>query len=192
MRAHDLVGGEPAEIHGGRRRQGARIGGEEIAAGRQHVAPPARRRAGGAGRDAAAVERREQRRALRRGALLPRRIADLRRRAAVNVQAVLDGEVLEVAQPGIDAAQRVVGRVGARAMPASRAKPLRCAVSTISCGEALAPAAVEAVGLRVFVDQALELARVAGKSAVNERRRQMADGQRRRCGAWPARPRPDC
>ena len=74
MRAHDLVGGEPAEVHGGRRRQGARIGGEEIAAGRQHVAPPARRRAGRAGRDAAAVERREQRRAFRRGALQPRRI----------------------------------------------------------------------------------------------------------------------
>ena len=40
----------------------------------------------------------------------------------------------------------------------------------------LAPAAVEAVGLRIFVDQALELARVAGKAAVDKRRRQMADG----------------
>ena len=68
MRADHLVGGEPAEVHGGRRRQRARIGGEEIAAGRQHVAPPARRRAGRAGRDAAAVERREQRRAFRLGA----------------------------------------------------------------------------------------------------------------------------
>ena len=59
-------------------------------------------------------------------------------------------------------------------------------------GEPLAAAAVKPVGLRVLVDQAFELARVAGKSAVNERRRQMADGQRRRCGAWPAPPRPDC
>ena len=58
--------------------------------------------------------------------------------------------------------------------------------------EALAAAAVEAVGLRVFVDQPLKLARVAGKSAGDERRRQMADGQRRRCGAWPAPLRPDC
>ena len=44
-------------------------------------------------------------------------------------------------------------------------------------GEALAAPPVEAVGLRVLVDQAFELARLAGKSAVNERRRQMPDGQ---------------
>ena len=176
MRAHDLVGGEPAEVHGGRRRQGARIGGEEIAAGRQHVAPPARRRAGGAGRDAVAVERRKKRRALRRGALLPCRIADLRRRATVNVQAVLDGEVLEVAQPGIDAAQRVVGRGCARDTGLPRqAGALRRLDD--QCGEAFAPPPVEAVGLRVLVDQAFEFARVAGKSAVNERRRQVPDGQ---------------
>ena len=50
MRAHHFVGGEPAEIHRGRRRQGARIGGEQIAAGRQHIAPSARRRAGRARR----------------------------------------------------------------------------------------------------------------------------------------------
>ena len=176
MRAHDLVGGEPAEVHGGRRRQGARIGGEEIAAGRQHVAPPARRRAGRAGRDAVAVERRKKRRALRLGALLPCRIADLRRRATVNVQAVLDGEVLEVAQPGIDAAQRVVGRGRARDTGLPRqAGALRRLDD--QRGEAFAPPPVEAVGLRVFVDQALELARVAGKPAVNERRRQVPDGQ---------------
>ena len=80
MRAHDFVGGEPAEIHRGRRRQRARIGGEEIAAGRQHVAPSARRRAGRARRDAAAVERGEQRRAFGLGARPPR--ADRRCRRA--------------------------------------------------------------------------------------------------------------
>ena len=64
VRAHDFVGGEAAEIHGGRRRQGARIGGEEIAAGRQHIAPPARRRTGRTRRDAAAVEGRDKRGAL--------------------------------------------------------------------------------------------------------------------------------
>ena len=32
--ADDLVGGEPAQIHRGRRRQGARVGGEHVAAGR--------------------------------------------------------------------------------------------------------------------------------------------------------------
>ena len=53
MAADHLVGGKPPELHRGRGRQHARVGGEEIAAGRQHVAPAARRRPGGAGRDAA-------------------------------------------------------------------------------------------------------------------------------------------
>ena len=53
------------------RRQSARIGGEEIAAGRQHVAPSAARRAGRAGRDATAVESGEQRGAFGSGARLP-------------------------------------------------------------------------------------------------------------------------
>ena len=43
----------------------------------------------------------------------------------------------------------------------------------------LAPPPVEAVGLRIFIDQTLELPRVAGKAAIDKRRRQMADGQRR-------------
>ena len=72
--------------------------------------------------------------------------------------------------------KRVVGRDRAASTPASRANPVRCAVSTMRLGESLAPAAVEAVGLGVFVDQALELARIAGKAAVDERRRQVADG----------------
>ena len=175
MRAHDLVGGEPAEIHRGRRRQGARIGGEEIAAGRQHVAPPARRRAGGTRRDAAAVERGEQCRALRFGARPPQRIVGAGGRAAVDVQAVFDGEVLEIAQPGIDAAQRLVGRDrGADAGLARQSGALRGLDDQRR--QPLAPPPVEAVGLGVFVDQPLELARVAGKAAVDKRRRQMADG----------------
>ena len=44
--------------------------------------------------------------------------------------------------------------------------------------ETLAPAAVEAVGLGVFVDQPLELARVAGQVRADQRRRQMADASR--------------
>ena len=43
MRAQYFVGGEPAEIHRGWRRQRAGIGGEEVAPGRQHVAPATRR-----------------------------------------------------------------------------------------------------------------------------------------------------
>ena len=107
------------------------------------------------------------------------------------MQAVLDGEVLEIAQPGVDAAQRFVGRErGADAGLARQAGALRGLDDQRR--QPLAPPAVEAVGLGIFVDQTFEFARVAGQPAGDERRRQMADGQRRRCGAWPAPPRPDC
>ena len=52
-------------------------------------------------------------------------------RAAVDVQPVLDGEILEVAEPGVDAAQRLVGRVGPRRRPRRQGRSCR-AVSTIS------------------------------------------------------------
>ena len=191
MRAHDLVGGEPAELHRGRRRQGARIGGEEIAAGRQHVAPPARRRAGGPRRDAAAVERCEQRRALGFGACSPQRIVDAGGRAAVDVQAVLDGEVLEIAQPGVDAAQRLVGRErGADAGLARQSGALRGLDDQRR--QPLAPPAVEAVGLRIFIDQTARA--LARRRTARRRQAAAADGRwsAPRCGAWPAPPRPDC
>src|ERR1700682_2421957 len=110
MRAYDLIGGEPAELRAPRRRQGARIGGEKVASGRQYVAPPTRRRTGGPRRDAAAIERFDQRLALRCGACSPQRIFGAGGRTAIDVQAVLDGEVLEIAQPSVDAAQRLIGR----------------------------------------------------------------------------------
>ena len=71
MGADHLAGGEPAEVHGCRGRQRARIGSEEIAAGRQHVASSARRCTGRAGRHAAAVERSEQGGSFGCGARLP-------------------------------------------------------------------------------------------------------------------------
>ena len=55
---------------------------------------------------------------------VPSRVGLAGGRAAVDVLAVLDGEVLQVAEPGVDAAQRLVG-IGLRPTPASRAKPLR-------------------------------------------------------------------
>ena len=111
--AQHFVGGRAAEIEGGRRRHGARIGGEEIAAGRQHIGAAARRRAGRAGGDVAAVERGKQRRVRSAAALSPRiGVGSSAFGAAIDVQAVLDGEILEVAEPGVDAAQRLVGRVG--------------------------------------------------------------------------------
>ena len=99
-------------------------------------------------------------------------------RAAVDVQAVLDGEVLEVAQPGIDAAQRLVGTESAPT-PASRARPGALRGLDDQPREPFAPPAVEAVGLRIFVDQPLELARLAGQSGRDQRRRQVADGHGR-------------
>src|SRR5205814_4651490 len=102
------------------------------------------------GRDAAAVERGNKRRALGGGAISPRQIVDLRRRAAVDVQAVLDGEVLEIAQPGVDAAERIVGRGRAGdARFARQASALRGVDD--QRGEAFAAAPVEPVSLRVFV-----------------------------------------
>ena len=99
-------------------------------------------------------------------------------RAAIDVQPVLDGEVLEIAQPGVDAAQRFVGRErGADAGLARQTGALRGLDDQRR--QPLAPPPVEAVGLRIFVDQTLQLARVAGQAAVDEWRRQMADGDRR-------------
>ena len=160
MRADHFVGSEPAEIHRGRRRQGARIGGEQIAAGRQHVAPSARRRSGGTGCDALAVERRDNSGALGRGARLPRGSSDPWR-AAVDVQAVFHGKVFEIAQPGVDAAQRFVGRDRARNAGLPRQTgALRRLDDQLR--QPLAAAAIKAVGLRIFVDQPFKLERIAG------------------------------
>ena len=52
--------------------------------------------------------------------------------AAIDMQAVLDGEILEVAEPGVDAAQRLVRRVGLRRRRPRAARPVLAAVSTIS------------------------------------------------------------
>ena len=179
MRANHLVGCEPAEVHRGRRRQHAGIGGEEIAAGRQHIAASARWRAGRTGRDASAVERGKEGGALGGGTRRPRRLRRIRRGCpAVDVQAVFDGEVLEIAEPGIDAAQRLVGaEVGVDAGFARKAGALRGLDD--EARQAFAPPAVETVRLCVFVDQTLELARVTGQTGGDERWRQMADGHRR-------------
>ena len=75
MIAQHLVGREPAKIKRGLRGQCARIGGEEVAAGRQHVAASARGRAGGSGRNTTAVERGNQRVTLGASACRPGRVS---------------------------------------------------------------------------------------------------------------------
>ena len=92
--------------------------------------------------------------------------------------AVFDREVFEIAQPGIDAAQRFIG--SDRAAVRRNAGFLRQAGALRGfddeLGEPLAAAAVEPIGLGVFVEQELEFVGVAARPAGNERRRQMADG----------------
>ena len=107
------------------------------------------------------------------------------------MQPVLDREILEVAQPGVDPAQRLVG-IG-RVVDAGLARePGALRGLDDQPRQPLAPPAVEPVGLGVFVDQPLELARRAAKLGVAPAA--AADGRwsPRRCGAWPAPPRPDC
>ena len=174
--ADHLVGGESAEVEGGAGRQRARVGSEEIAAGGKDVAPAALGGARRAGRNSPSVKRGDDRRALGRGACLPPRIG-VRRGATVDVLSVLDAHVLEVAQPRIDTAQRLVG-IGV----------LRNACFVRQSGafrmlddeprEALAPTPVEAVGLRVFIDQPLQLAQIAADAAGDERGRRVADRHR--------------
>ena len=106
------------------------------------------------------------------------------------MQAVLDGEVLEVAQPGVDGAQHRVG-IG-RAVDAGLARqPAALRRSTINRGEAIAAAAVEPVGLGIFVDQALEVVAAPDRPAATTSggKWPMVTAAIRR---WPGPPRPDC
>ena len=112
--------------------------------------------------------------ALGGGARLPRRIVDVGPGAAIDMQPVLDGEVLEVAQPGVDLAQRLVGvEVGGDASLAGEPGALRGLDDEPR--QKLAPPPVEPVGDGIFVDQPLELLRRARKLGV--RRAAAADGR---------------
>ena len=96
----------------------------------------------------------------------------------VDVQAVLDGEVFQIAEPRIDAAKHLVRR--GRGIDAGFArKGIALRGLDDEGGKALAAPGIEAVGLGIFVDQALEIARGSRQLAVDKRRRQMADGDRR-------------
>src|SRR5207302_7733502 len=68
VRADHLVGRQAAELGGNRRRQYARVSGEEIAAGGQNVAVTAQWRTGGTRRNAPAGERGDHGGAFRGGA----------------------------------------------------------------------------------------------------------------------------
>ena len=79
------------------------------------------------------------------------------------MQAVLDREILEVAQPCVDLAQGLVGRgVAINAGFAREAAPVR-GFDDQPC-QPLAPLAIKSIGLGIFVDQPFELAHLAGKT----------------------------
>ncbi len=175
VEADHVVGREPAELHRGLRRQHARIGGVEIAARWQHVAPATLRRARGTRLHALAVERGQESGALRRGAGLPGGIDCLSfGHAPKHMQPVLDGDVLQVAEPGIDLAQRLVGVVALDAGLAGETGAPRGLDDQPR--QTHPPPPVEPVGDGIFVDQPLELLRRPAERGIHQRRRQMADG----------------
>ncbi len=91
------------------------------------------------------------------------------------MQPVLDGEILEVAEPGVDAAQRFVGRVGSGDAGLGGETGLFSGFDD-QPRQAIAAAAVEPVSLGIFVDQPLELLLVLVQPGAGQRRRQMAEG----------------
>jgi len=175
--ADHLVGSEPAEIARRRRRQHARIGGEHVASGRQDVAATARRGAGRPRRDSANVQGGQNRNAFRFGARPPSRIVNVDGRAPIDMKSILDRKILEIAQPSIDAPQRIVGTVVGLHARFDR-KPGPLGLFQDQSPEPFPPAPIKAVRLSVFVDKPFELAGVSRKARVDERGRQVADDHR--------------
>ena len=128
----------------------------------------------GTGGDAAAVERREHGVVLGFGARLTKRIVAIGR-AAVDVQAVFHGKVFQIAQPGVDAPQRIVRR-GSRFDARRAREPGALRGVDDQPAQPFAPPRIETIGLRVFIDQPFKLARIAGKPGGGEPRRQVPDG----------------
>ena len=91
------------------------------------------------------------------------------------MQPVFDREIFEIAQPGINAPQRIAGiRAAAHTRLARDGAVLRGLDDQSS--QPFAPLAIETVGLRVFVDEAFKLACLTRQFAAHERWRKMPDG----------------
>ena len=91
------------------------------------------------------------------------------------MQPVFDGEVFQVAQPGIDLAQRLVGMNLAGDAGLTR-QPAALRRLDDQPRQQFAPPPVEPVGNGVLVHQPLQVLRRAAQLAAHQRRRQMADG----------------
>ncbi len=196
----------PSDLPGVAGRDGARIDGEQIAPGRQHVETAARRSAGRPRRDEASGERAQEAERFGRAAggdALPQRLAcvlverqpggeavGVLRRAAEHMQTVADPHVLEVAEPGVERDQSLLGGLalgGAFPEQACRLAPLQ----DQRRDGARAPR-IEPLGFGEFVEQAFQFER---RPIARRRRSAAASNGRsspRRCGAWPAPPRRDC
>ncbi len=183
--AHDFVGGTHADGRRGAGRDGARIDRGEIAARRQHVGTAARRRAGGTGRHAASVEGGDERRTLAIAAGADGRLSSRRQRerlhrrlvgrAAEDVQAVADAELLDVAELGVELGDGLpVGL--ALEQPAVGGEPAVPGAFDDLVLEEAEPPAVETVGRGIFLDDAFQLGQRAVQAGGAERRREMADG----------------
>ena len=83
---------------------------------------------------------------------MPKTVVGAYRGSAENMLAVFNSEVLEIAQPGVDAFEGFVGRRGGiDASLTSKAGPPRRFHD--QSRKPLAPAPIESVGLRIFIDQ---------------------------------------
>ena len=143
----------------GGRRNRARIDAEKIAPRRQHIGSAAARGTGRPWLDEAPVKGADER---------------VKFGVVKDMQAVADAQLFDVAEEGIDAGQRV-GRRHAAFKAASLRNPRTHRGIDDLGGERLAPARVEAVGRREFVDQFFDFAQWASEARVGHRRRPMAE-----------------
>ena len=97
------------------------------------------------------------------------------RRLAEHMQPVVDPHFLEVAQPGVELDQRLLVFRAAFLQQAGAFRALQNEV-----GEHFCPARIEALRLRIFVEQGFDFRRRAMRARLDQRRRKMADDDRRR------------
>ena len=187
-----LFGRAPADLPGVAGRDGTRIDGVEVAAGRQDVEPTARRRARRPRRQEAPGERGQKAERLGRAAgrdPLGERLGGLRverdaggeavgafRRAAEHMQAVADPHVLEVAEPGVERGERFLRRL--RLGGAFRDEAGGAPAFQDQRGDGAGAARIEPLRLGIFVVEAFELERRPVRAGGDQRRRQMADRRR--------------
>src|SRR6185437_13922725 len=189
----DLVGGAAADLPGVAGRGRTRIDGVEIAAGRQNVEPATRGRAGRPWRNKASAKRAQEAKqfggaacgyALGQSFFL-RLLSDRSggkealgalRRAAEYVEAVTDAHVLQVAEPGVEGDQGLIGRLavgGAFLDEAALFSPLENERRNDPRA-----ARIKRLRLGELVEQAFELERGPVRSGGGQRRRHVSDRHR--------------